>query len=270
MNNIPITPDTFGVALNTEDYNFMSLVLEGVTEQGQLPFTIPVQSLPRIIWTCSKFFYRHDDESVEERWYVVRKSDLLSDNCLNKVIKLPEIIESVYEVHLINEAISGIMYSSAFSRFYSEPLYRVISNYSNKPFGQNIKPADTDMAIEESVAKLFEISYMQSMFGRHVRFHYNNTSHNLNIMGHLDNDLVLSTFQRVALKDMYTDERFYKHVVGTCLMSLKRILSQFNFSYPGEIEINFDELQTNGKDIVDAIETEIKESSYGGDLILMT
>jgi hypothetical protein len=54
------------------------------------------------------------------------------------------------------------------------------------------------------------------------------------------------------------DELFFRYVVAKCKIQLSRILGTFNFNLPGNIQINYDLIRTEGQDEISKIEEEIK------------
>ena len=109
----------------------------------------------------------------------------------------------------------------------------------------------------------------KTLLQKGLRFDYNPYSKILVFLGRVESNLVLSTLCRIPVQSLYNDIRFRKYVVGKAMSRLHKILGTFGFHYPGNVELNLDELETQGKEIVDAIEEEIKGSSSAADIILM-
>lgn len=253
--------------LEKDDMHFIQYLISEITEDGLLPFSLPPQIFPRIIKNSALWFYEESDDAIIEKWFYIKKSEIpSSDGSRNTTIKLPPNIQSVWEIKPTSDNVYGNM-----CRFYQEPI---IYNAATNALGgtSNLNPytrANRDIAVENYFASIYEYQLFKTLLGRSFPFDYSPFTNELVLLGNLDGTgLVLKTFTRIPLKNLYSSSRFRKHVIGNCLIKLKRILSQFNFQYPGEVEINFDDLEKDGREMVEKIEEIIKNESDASDLIL--
>lgn len=256
--------------LEKADSDFINYCIDEITEAGMLPFTIPPASLPRIIRDAALWFYRECEEATEERWFVIKKEDLKFDNH-NKSIILPDAIEAVIDVKQVNDAYrfkqlavfmtNPIMYSASQNMLGGGGIQGSINN----PY----RMADARAGFEETVTRMYEANLMKTLFSKGIRFDYNPFSHTINFLGEVITDIVLATLVRVPLHALYNDIRFRQYVVAKACMKLKRILNTFDFQYPGEVKINFDELESMGKEVIEKIEEQISSESSAADIILM-
>jgi len=267
-----LSPDFKGIELTPEDYQFIDFVVSEVTQDGQLPFTLPPMSIPKVIKQSALFFYREAEEATEERWFGIKYEDIIRDGTLNAVLQLPDAIESITEVHSVNKNVANAF--GALTKFFREPLFYANSISAGGGLN-NIKsyrnnPLERDLAWEESVARLYEFNQFRTMFNKGVRFDYNPLTHKLNFLGRVDSDIVLSTYQRIPLASLYGYDLFQKHVVGSCLERVKMIVNQFNVPYPGDVTINWDSITEMGKDMKEKVEELIRQDSSGADLIIIS
>ena len=268
----PHTNTRIDVQLEPCDAQFIQYCISEITEDGMLPFTLPPQSLIRIIRDCALWFYANCDQAVQEKWYGIKFDDLKVDEVKNKTIRLPDQIEAVIEIKQVNAAENF----RRLARFMREPIY-FSSAYNMlgaggsamSGLGNPYRLADRDIATEEAFSRMYEVQLFKTLLQKGLRFDYNPYSKILVFLGRVESNLVLSTLCRIPVQSLYNDIRFRKYVVGKAMSRLKKILSMFGFHYPGNVELNIDELETQGKEIVDAIEEEIKGSSSAADIILM-
>lgn len=254
------------------DAEFINYCISDITEDGMLPFTLPPQAFPRIIRDAALWFYRNCEDSTQERWYGIRRKDLFHDKASNKFIRLPDQIEAVIDIKQVNSC-EGF---KVLARFLREPIMyasssNVLGNGGSALMGASnpYRLADRSAALEEAFTRMYEYSMYKTLLLKGIRFDYNPFSHILNFLGKVDNDIVLSTLCRIPIQSMYGDIRFRQYVIGTAMMRLKKILNAFGFTYPGEVTINFEEYETNGKELVEKVQEEIKATSSASDIILM-
>ena len=86
-----------GLQLNPEDYVFIDYILNDITLEGHLPFTLPIECMPRVIVDAANWFYRNYNEAVEEKMFMIRREDFQQDG-YNKEIQLPKQIEAVIQI----------------------------------------------------------------------------------------------------------------------------------------------------------------------------
>ncbi len=60
---------------------------------------------------------------------------------------------------------------------------------------------------------------------------------------------------------LYGDQVFEDYVTAKVEQAIGRIVTTFDFELPGSIKINYEEIKANGRDVVEKIESEIKESN---------
>lgn len=260
------------VQLTKDDASFINYCISDLTEDGLLPFSLPVQAFPRIIRDCALWFYRECADATIEKWYGIKFADLEHDLNLNKQIRLPDDIEAVIEVKQVNATHNF----ATLSRFMREPV--MFSSTVNmlgaggsamNGLGNPYRMADRDAAFEESFTRMYEYNLLKTLLLKGVRFDFNAFSKTLNFLGRLDTDVVLSTLTRIPLSSLYNDIRFRRYVCGKAMHRIKKIVSMFDFQYPGDIKINFDEMQELGKTTIDAIEEQIRKESNASDMFFM-
>ena len=84
MNNINTNTD-----LEEIDVAFIQSVLNEVQVSCALPLKIPINSVVSYVCQAARWFWETDNESLEERSYAIRNSDICKCDKLNKIIVLP-------------------------------------------------------------------------------------------------------------------------------------------------------------------------------------
>lgn len=271
----PQTPDYGGVQLTQADYAFMTFIQSEISEDGQIPFEYPIESMPKVIRKCALWFYDEYDQAVQEQWLLIKHEDARDKN-QNQEIQLPDDIQNIYDVKTINRNscsacsnparfnIMGLMGAT-----FAGPINGSYSSGGNMR-GMVTSMYDREMAFQEGVVRMFEIQQYESLFTKGVRFNYNKNSHKLIIQGSYSGDIVLSVFRRIPVEYLYNDRLFIEYVTAACLRRLRRVINSFDFQYPGNVKLNIEEITSDAKERFDAVEKEIKDNCNGADLILMS
>lgn len=271
---IPVysTDNRIDIRLNPCDTEFINYCISEITEDGMLPFTIPPQALIRIIRDSALWFYRECEEATEEKWLGIRLKDLHLDMSRNKEIRLPDNIETVMDI----KQVSSTQGFKNLARFLREPImfssaYNMLGSGGSAMtgLGNPYRMADRDAAFEEAFVRVYEYSLLKTLLLKGIRFDFNPHSKVLNFLGKVTTDIVIDTLVRIPLQSLYNDIRFRQYVVGKAMIKLKKILNMFDFQYPGEVKINFDDIEAQGKELVEKLEEEIKSESNASDIILM-
>lgn len=254
-----------------EDYDwsltdcFITRIVEEVTLGCQLPFSVPKTRIPQIVEKVAKYWFTHCEYASEERWFVIRNQDLVGRQ--NKRVKLPSQILSIADLQMLNSSSTISMRKASFLlerlltnsiNFYTSVTNNVSFNYAG-PNG-----AQSTNYTEDLFVSMFEIDTLNTILKRTVTFSFNPMTHVLNVLGDNEGcDLVLLTFTRVPLHQLFNDQEFLNHVVGECMVELQFILSTFDFQMPGGIRINYNNYQSRGKELIDDAKKYIEDNQAG-------
>lgn len=269
----PQNPDFGGIQLTENDYAFMEFIQSEISEDGQIPFEYPIESMPKVIKRCALYFYDEYDDAVQEFWYMIKYSDIRDKN-QNQVIQLPDDIQAVYELHVIGQnSCTACRNMAKFAPwgmlgFMSGPMNGSYSSMTMQRKGTFNNMYDREAGFQEGLMRMFEVQQFESLFKKGVRSNYNKNTHQLNILGSYSGDLVLSVFRRIPPEKLYNDRLFIDYVIASCQLRLKRIINSFDFKYPGNVTLNIDTIVGEASEKIKSIEEYIKETSNGSDLIL--
>ena len=94
------------------DFAFIQRVQNEVTKSCALPFALPADRITANIATAAQYFWQNSDYAVEERYYMIKNSDVCRGNIFNKIIQLPQQIMGGNGCYRINQGMKyGIKYN---------------------------------------------------------------------------------------------------------------------------------------------------------------
>lgn len=240
------------------DYQFIQRVIQELTQSCALNLPIPASAIPPLILQAAQFFWQNDDQSVEERYFCLPRAQF--EKCgPNLVVKLPQQIVSVFGVYKTTDQFNyGVM--GDFS------LERMILNNSALASGAGGSLSDVfgsgyGYNLVDITAALYEVSTYKSMFDHPLTYNYNEFSNDLVILGALGgSDLVLQTFMRLKLQDLYKNYYFFRYVIGLCLKSMATIMGTYDFKLPGEVTVNWSRFHDMGENEIQKVEEWIQKN----------
>jgi len=234
------------------DYQFIQRIIQELTQSCALPLPIPAASIPPLIIQAAQWFWANDDRMINERYFVVRNKDFCR-KCSNTIIKLPPQILSVFGVYKVHPN----YYYGAMGDF---SLERMVINNTVLASGAGGSLSDTygmgtGYNLTDMMAGLYEIQTFKAMFDVPLTFNYNEFSNELVILGQLGvSDVVLQTFTRCKIQDMYKDYYFFRLCVCFGLRSMATIMGAFEFRLPGGTTINYSTFREMAETEIDKIE----------------
>ena len=233
------------------DYAFIQRVVQELTQSCALPLPYPASAIPPLIIQAAQWFWQNDDQASEERYYCVKNCDF--QRCgPDMIAKLPPQIIAVFGVHKITDSFNyGVM--GDFS------LERMIMNNSALANGTggtltDVFGSGTGYSLTDVTAALFEVQTYKSMFDVPVTFNYNEFSNELVILGELGtSDVILQTFRRLKIQDLYKNYYFFRLVVAFALRSMSTVMGTMEFKLPGGVTINYARFQEMANDYIQEV-----------------
>jgi len=234
------------------DYQFIQRIIQELTQSCALPLPIPASAIPPLIIQAAQWFWQNDDRMLNERFFLIKNKDF-KISCGNKITKLPPQILSVFGVYKVNPN----YYYGAMGDF---SLERMVINNTVLASGAGGSLTDTygngsGYNLTDMMAGLYEIQTFKSMFDVPLTYHYNDFSNDLVILGDLGpSDIVIQTFTRCKIQDMYKDYYFFRLCVCFGLRSMATIMGAFTFRLPGGSEINYQRFADMANEEIQKIE----------------
>ena len=233
------------------DYTFIQRIIQELTQSCAMNLPIPASSIPPLILQAAQYFWANDDRAVEERWYCLPNSQI--NKCgPNRTAKLPEQIISVFGVYKTTDRASyGVMGDFSMERMIlnSNALASTGGNFGN------IYGTANGYNLTDVTAALYEVSTYKALFDSPLTYNYNEFSKDLIVLGDLRNsDLILQTFQRCRIQDLYKDYYFFRFCVCLGMRAMGQIMGTISFKLPGGAEINYQQFSDRASEEMQQIQ----------------
>ena len=236
------------------DAQFIMRVQREVTQSCALPFVVPAERIPEFITQSAQFWWENSDQAVEERNYVIRNRDICKGNSLNKIIKLPSQIISVFGVHKVQDDLKyGAMGDFSIERMLMSS-YSMFGGAGIIGGGLGLT-GGTGYTLPDVMMSLYEVDQFDQFLNPPISYNFNSFSSDLVLLGDLGrSDLIIQCFKRVRLHDLYNSYYFFRTVVCFCKRALSTIYGTFEFKLPGEVTINYSNFSDQAENELDKIE----------------
>jgi len=238
---------------------FIANVQQELSVACALPFTVPVPEIQRIIKYSADWFYKKYEDAVEERYYFISTDWFKTDQFKrDRTITMPDCVFSIWSLKKLKEDFARSMSFDGTADFGIERLF----------LSDSVSIGQGTENLMYYTLNLYWLDVASHIINHTISFNYNRNSHRLFISGQTpDRDCVAAVYAKIPLEHLMKDEIFYRYVVAKCKIQLSRILGTFNFNLPGNIQINYDLIRSEGQDEVTKIEEEIK-SDEGMDFFM--
>lgn len=234
------------------DYQFVQRLIQELTQSCALPLPVPAAAIPPLILQTAQYFWENYDGAIEERYYCIKNRDFCRCGP-NITLKLPPRIISVFGVYKVTDSFSY----GALGDF---SLERMILNNSALASGiggslNNVFGAGDGYNLTDVMGALYEVQTYKAMFDAPLTFNYNAYSNDLVILGALGTcDLVLQTFLRCKIQDLYKLYYFFRYAVCLGKKSMATILGTFEYKLPGGVTINYSRFEDSADAEMDKID----------------
>lgn len=260
--NIANNPTAVQIWEDNVDMEFMRQVQAEVTQSCALPFAIPIDRLPAIISQVSRYWWENYDFAVEERYYIIKNSDICKGNPFNKIVQLPPQIMGVHGVFKVQQNLKyGAMGDFSLERM-------MLSTYSLMGGAGMIgggslagTSGGAGYNLTDVMTAMYEVDTFNQMLNPPLTYNYNPYSSKLVLLGELGNsDVMICCMVRCKLQDLYKIYYFFRHVVCMCKRSLSTIYGMYEFKLPGGVTINYSHLSDQADSEIEEIKEWIKDN----------
>jgi len=224
------------------DMQFIQSVVAEVTQSCVLPNPVPLERIPAIILNSARWFWQNDDNAVEQRYYFIPYHELCKGNTFNKIVQLPEQIMSVQGCYRSSETYYGNLGDFSIERMMmaSYATFGGLGSVGGGLGGFNAIDGATGFKLSDVVVGMYEIDTFKQTLNPTLSYNYNEYSKKLIIIGDCkQSNIVIDTWKRVRIQDLYNNYYFFRWCVCQVKKSLAQIYGTFSFKYPGNVEINF-------------------------------
>jgi hypothetical protein len=235
------------------DLQFIQRVQAEVTQSCALPFALPAERVTANIINAAQWFWQNSDFAVEERYYILKNSDICRGNVMNKIAQLPPQIIGVHGVYKIQE---GLKYG-AMGDFSIERM--MMSTYSMfggvGTVGGGFVPGTTQgYSLTDVVMSMYEVDTFNQNLNPTLTYNFNPFSSKLVLLGDLGySDVLICCSVRCRIQDLYNDYYFFRAVVAFCKRNLSTIYGMYEFKLPGGVTINYDKLADQAENDLEEI-----------------
>ncbi len=242
-----------------EDYKFIELIQQEITEHSAIPLEIKPDRIKSIILDSANWFYEWHPQAVVRQQYLLKREDIekAKNGNITAIIKIPEAIKFVFRVRKAN---GGTTLSQA--KYLRNPLYGMNRFLGSMTTGGMTLGGSMTGGVDalSHVLNLYEYQTINSISqnNRGVAHDFSELSNQISFPSNVESDLVLEVGVRVPISEMYNDLLFKKHVKGKSLESLAKIIGTYDFKLVGGVAINWDGLKSDGEKMYENVEEEIK------------
>jgi hypothetical protein len=240
---------------------FINEVQQELTVACQLPYSIPKKELARIVDRAKKWFYKNYEYAVQEKYLALRPESYNAEG--SEFQKTGEVTmpSSVFAVNAVFQL----------HRFSGED-----GGFSNWSFNSS----DTDFALDKWIYNAYYgggegiasenlmyfvinemfVDYARQALQNMMSYNYNYLTYKFRFMGEKPiYTVIFQVFEKIPDCDLYQEEIFFRYVVAEAKLQLARVMGTFNYNLPGNITINYDLYQSEGRDELERIKQEIKD-----------
>ena len=243
--------------LTPEDRAFIDAVNAELNDETAIAFELPDNAISRVIDRVAKWSWEWIDIATQQVWLGIHAADVVASrsDCLNARLKLPDYVESIADFRT-----AAATFGTSVTDFIRNSAIRTYSmSYGTSQRAGVTGTTEYAGRLADTMVQLYAVAAAHNQFERSVSHNFNKASGVLNIIGACDKDVLLLIEQRLPYEQLYNIYEFKELVVAECMAKLGRIIGTFNFELPGNVSINFDMIQSEGKERAEQIRSDIKE-----------
>jgi hypothetical protein len=237
--------------------SLIAQVQQEITSSCQIPFTIPKEEIIRIINNAKMWFYKHYEYSVQEKYYALKAATFQTETFRKTgEVTMPDSVFAVNSVYQIGgfAGEDGGFGGQSFTGL--DPDFALDKFIYNNLYGSGI--GSEQMMYYVINAYFVDVARfnLQAM----ISYNYNFLNKKFRFMGELPTgDVIFMIFEKISDCALFSDEIFIRYIVAQVKKQLGRVLGTFTFNLPGNIQINYADIKSEGVDELKEIEEEIKD-----------
>ena len=226
---------------------FIEDIKNEITFSGALPYSLPEKEITRIITNDTKYFWDNWRHAVEAK-YLLLPIELFQNPTFRKFrqIQLPECVQFVVE---FKEAKGGSIFATI-DRDFSEQKFIGSEIYLTPFIGESI--------MYRTVIFSF-LDLTKSMMLDTIAYDYNKNTKLLGVLGRTPaTSAVLRIWKKVEQEKLFEDEMFQRYVRAHAKVRLAHMLQTFNYTLPGDVTVNYQNITTTAEKEMEAVTTMMK------------
>ena len=213
-----------------------------ITFSGALPYSLPEKEIRRIIANDSQYFYDNWRYAIESQ-YLLLPPELFSSPLFKKKrqIILPDCVQFVVD---FKEAKGGSIFATI-DRDFAEQKFIGSEIYLTPFIGESI--------MYRTVIFSF-LDLTKGMMLDTIAYDYNKNTKQLGVLGRTPaTSAVLRVFKKIEPDKLYEDELFQRYVRAHAKVRLAHMLQTFNYTLPGDVTVNYQNITTTAEKEMDAV-----------------
>ncbi len=218
-----------------------------ITFSGMLPYSLPEKELKRILENDSRFFYDNWRHAVEPRYLLLPTELFKSDQFKTyRTIQMPDCVQFVVD---LKEA-KGASIFATIDRDFSEQKFIGSEIYLTPFMGESI--------MYRTIIFSF-LDLTRGLILDTIAYDYNRNTNSLGIVGRTPKvNAVAKVLKKIDKDKLFEDEVFQRYVRAHAKVRLAHMLQTFNYTLPGDVTINYQNIVTTAEKEMGAVETMMK------------
>jgi len=222
-------------------------IIDEITFSGALPYGLPEKEIKRIIENDSRYFWDNWRHAVESR-YLLLPLELFQTATFKKLrqIQLPDCVQFVVD---FKEAKGGSIFGTI-DRDFAEQKFIGAEIFLTPFIGESI--------MYRTVMFSF-LDLTKAMLLDTIAYDYNKNSKLLGVVGRTPKtNAVIKIFKKLDQDKLFEDEMFQRYVRAHAKVRLAHMLQTFDYSLPGGIKVNYQNIVTTAEKEMEDVKTMMK------------
>lgn len=218
-----------------------------ITFSGALPYSLPEKELKRILEIDTRYFWDNWRHAVESR-YLLLPLELFNNQAFTKFrqIQLPDCVQFVVD---FKEAKGGSIFATI-DRDFAEQKFIGSEIYLTPFIGESI--------MYRTVIFSF-LDLTKAMMIDTIAYDYNKNTKLLGVLGRTPKtSAVLRVYKKLEAEKLYEDEMFQRYVRAHAKVRLAHMLQTFNYTLPGDITVNYQNIVTTAEKEMEEVKAMMK------------
>lgn len=218
-----------------------------ITFSGALPYSLPEKELKRILEIDTRYFWDNWRHAVESR-YLLLPQQMFENPTFKKFrqIQLPDCVQFVVD---FKEAKGGSIFATI-DRDFAEQKFIGSEIYLTPFIGESI--------MYRTVIFSF-LDLTKAMMIDTIAYDYNKNTKLLGVLGRTPKTAaVLRVYKKLEKEKLYEDELFQRYVRAHSKVRLAHMLQTFNYTLPGDITVNYQNIVTTAEKEMDEVKAMMK------------
>jgi len=240
----------------------IDIVQAELTVSGLFPKTLPDQEIYRLIKEHAlEWFYKNYHYAVIKSYFYMSKECLKTELYTQyRYFVLPEEVESLTRMVKIDDP-------SLFRLGIQAPHLSINLGVTNQPFLTSFVTTAGDLGVYRSVISAFS-DELNKMNKNTLKYDFNHHNHRLQILTHVDTDLILEVYIRIEQEDLFDAQLFKDYVIGLSKVRLGETLGRFSFNMPGNFQYQAQDVIAQGEKLLESVKEKIKGETQAGWFIM--